>query len=209
MNRYRIWRTTVPVFLTELLLTSLAVAGPNAHDEGFFLRMSAGGGSAGTKLEVGGEFVEFTGTCGDINFAIGGIVSPNLALHGTIYGWVVSDPDLEIRSTELSTAGPTPTNSDLTMGAVGIGMTYWFMPANLYLSTTIGSAGLTLEAAGLEYNWDRGLALDVTLGKEWWVGDAWGIGVAGGVIYHSLPETGINENWSGTSFAIRFTATHN
>jgi len=207
MDRSRFSRIIGLVSLVGLLAAASVLAGPNAHDEGFFLRMSAGGGSANSKLEVGGEFIEFTGTCTDINFAIGGIVSPNLALHGTLFGWVISDPDLEIRTAVLNGSGPT--SSDLTLGAVGVGMTYWFMPANLYLSSSIGSAGLTLEAGGQELNWDRGLALDVTLGKEWWVGDAWGIGVAGGVTYHSLPQEGLNDNWSGTSFGIRFTATHN
>ena len=40
--------------------------------------------------------MKLSGEAGDLNFAIGGIVSPNLALHAILYGWLVQDPDVEV-----------------------------------------------------------------------------------------------------------------
>jgi len=42
--------------------------------------------------------MKLSGEAGDSNFAIGGIVSPNLALHAILYGWLVQDPDSRILS---------------------------------------------------------------------------------------------------------------
>jgi hypothetical protein len=87
-------------------------------------------------------------------------------------------------------------------------VTYYFMPVNLYLSGSAGFGSLEFDG-NISGETDMGLALDLTVGKEWWVGDNWGLGVAGGFGYHSLPEEGLDENWSGTSFVVRFTATLN
>jgi len=46
-------------------------------------------------------------------------------------------------------------------------------------------------------------------GKEWWVGKNWGLGVARGFGCHSLPEKNMDENWTGASFGVRFSATLN
>jgi len=56
---------------------------------------------------------------------------------------------------------------------------------------------------------DNGFALDLGIGKEWWVGKSWGLGFNGGYSYHSVPEHGMSENWSGSGYAIRFSATYN
>jgi hypothetical protein len=56
---------------------------------------------------------------------------------------------------------------------------------------------------------DIGFASDVTIGKEWWVSDSWGMGVAGGLGFHSVPFTTTEVNWSGVSVGVRFTATMN
>lgn len=64
-----------------------------------------------------------------------------------------------------------------------------------------------LHADNVESN--SGLALDFTVGKEWWVGGNWGLGLAGCFGYHSIPDGGVDANWSGTSFGLRFSATMN
>lgn len=171
---------------------------PRAHDGGFFLRLSAGGAGASTSINPGVE-TKVDGAGGDINFAIGGMVANNLALHGTLLGWTLSEPDLEI-------GGITGTSSeDFSLSGFAAGITYYAMPANIYFSPNIG-VGI-LSAGNAET--DAGLVLDFTIGKEWWVGGNWGLGLAGAFGYHSIPGGGVDENWSGTSFALRFSATLN
>ena len=82
-------------------MTGLAWGGDRDHEGGFFMRLSGGGGTAQTELDDGFGTFEYSGPTGDLNFAFGGIVSPNLALHGTLFGWVVSDPTVELNGSDL------------------------------------------------------------------------------------------------------------
>jgi hypothetical protein len=57
---------------------------------------------------------------------------------------------------------------------------------------------------------DLGFALDLTLGKEWWVGGSWGLGVAGAFGFHSVPQSEDSDlRWEGFDLALRFSATLN
>lgn len=187
------------------LVASPAMCGPRAHDSGFFLRLSGGVGYAKSETtfdltEPFGEHTfEASKVSGDANFAIGGIIANNLALHGTLWGWSITDPTVKVDGTSTSASG------DLSMGAFGGGVTYYFMPANVYLSGSVGLGILTSE----DESTDPGFASDLTIGKEWWVGTKWGLGVAGAFGYHNIPEKDFDARWEGYSFAVRFTATLN
>lgn len=205
MNLNRVFR----VLLTVLVSICAAMPGTalgqvHDHEEGFFLRLSAGGGGASTEVTGNGVTVKCSGPAGDVNFAIGGIVSPNLALHGTIFGWTITDPEVKVSNLSGNLEG------ELTLSGIGAGLTYYFMPANLYISGTLGVGRLELRKTRLfDGTSDAGLMADVTIGKEWWVGDQWGIGVALGLGLHSVPDEGSSDNWSGGSVGVRFTATMN
>jgi hypothetical protein len=73
----------------------------------------------------------------------------------------------------------------------------------------VGIGSLTLEADDEDLESDNGVVIDLTIGKEWWVGRNWGLGVAGSLGLHSIPDPDVDENWSGPSFAVRFSATMN
>ena len=173
------------------------------HEGGFFLRLSAGGGPAATEFDDGVSTIEFSGSSGDVNLAIGGIVSPNLALHATVFGWLVEDPDLKISGLGGQVQG------DLDLSALGVGVTYYFMPINFYVSSSVGIGSLTIEGGGIAGETGSGPVFDLSVGKEWWVSSRWGLGLAVALGYHSVPEQGVDENWSGISFAVRFSATLN
>jgi hypothetical protein len=206
---------SLPFTVVGLALTMLAAAPsvllagePRTHD-GFFLRLSLGGGVANTKIDDATFKIEIDGSPGDLNIAIGGVVTPNLALHGTLMGWSMSDPDVEVDITGFGSASGT-LDGDVTMTAFGGGVTYYFMPVNVYVTGSVGFGTIEIDpSGGPSGETDSGLVLDLGVGKEWWVGNAWGLGVAGGFSYHSLPDPDIDESWSGTSFTIRFSATLN
>ena len=187
--------------LTVAAAASPAFAGaPRTHD-GFLLRLSAGVGSAESENDPESlPGLKFSGFSGDYNFAVGGMVSENLALHGTLFGWSISDPDVEF----LDQTG-TVSDETLTMTGLGGGITYYAMPANIYLSPSVGLGFLSLD----DEETDAGFAFDATIGKEWWVGGSWGLGLAGSVGYHSIPQDGVDSNWEGPSFGLRFSATLN
>ncbi len=172
---------------------SHAGGGPKDH-KAFFLRLTAGGGYAST----GDDLTDFSGLAGDFAVAIGGCVKENLALHGTFFGWAMSDPDVNV---ELLGSGRL--DGTVGMNGYGGGITYYFMPSNFYLSATIGGGELTINSGNVDATSDMGFATDLSVGKEWWVGNSWGLGMAGAFGFHSI------EDASGYEFALRFSATFN
>ena len=189
----------------------VGLAGERDHEDGVFMRFSLGAGMASTEsklsLERGdgsrSETWKMDGVSIDVNFAFGGWVRPNLALHGTGFGWQIIEPDLTIGSQSGKL------QAELTVFGVGAGATYYFMPANVYVSGSVGFGQLTMETDDVSADSDYGVLFDATVGKEWWVSDEWGLGVAVGLGYHSIPDPSAEENWTGLSYAIRFTATNN
>ncbi len=151
--------------------------------------------------------LQFSGTSGDINLPIGGMVTPNLALHGTLIGWVTSSPEIKICDGRCETGSTN--DLDFSLSGFGSGLTYYFMPSNFYVSESICAAQLILTYDNVSADSDYGPAFDITAGKEWWVSDSWGLGVAGGFGYHSVSDPDISSNWSGPSFGVRFSATYN
>jgi len=194
----------IGALLFVLLTATSGLAGPRDHADGFFLRLSGGFGGTSSALEAANNKVEINGAAGDLNLAIGGMVSANLALHGTFFGWSTADPTVKINGDEVGNIDGT-----VSTGAAGIGLTYYFMPTNLYVSGSIGAGRMSLKVGALEGETDRGLFLNLTLGKEWWVGDKWALGVAGGLQHHQFGDPDSAVDWDGTSFAIRFTASMN
>lgn len=213
MNASRIRRGSGILFLlgvTLFLIHSPVGASSQSHDEGFFLRLSAGGASAKSAIDFGNGETSLTGYGADLDIAIGAIVSPNLAVHGTLFGWSISNPEWEYSTMTQDVDGT------LTLGCVGGGFTYYVMPVNIYFSASagLGSMSISFDDEAFENDEsDMGYAFDFCVGKEWWAGDNWAFGVAGGLTYHSIPASVDNadfdENWSGPSYGIRFTATRN
>ncbi|HET9251063.1 MAG TPA: hypothetical protein VFP58_02975 [Candidatus Eisenbacteria bacterium] len=199
------------VAVTSVVALAFTLAGgparagePRTHD-GFFLRLSAGAGSAKTGIEVFGLDTDLKGTSGDLNIAVGAMIARNLALHGTLFGWAIQGPDLTFE-------GETEQEDDgvVAMSAWGGGLTYYFMPVNLYVSGTLGVGSLVFETDDIDEDSGSDLVGEITLGKEWWVGDSWGLGIAASYGVHSLPAPDLfDEDWFGNSWAIRFSATRN
>jgi len=184
-------------------------AGFHAHD-GFFLRMTAGAGfggfvANGSTQGPGNSTIKdpnFYGAGGGGSLAIGGAVIDNLILHLDMWGYG---------------SGDTHDDDKDLHEAVGIwspsfGVTYYFMPANVYLTGTIGPSFL-----GYSMNSDRfddnehevgyGFAVSATVGKEWWVSDNWGLGIALKGLYTFAEGDDLTYNTGGG--LLLFSATYN
>ena len=87
------------------------------------------------------------------------------------------------------------------------------MPANVYLTGSIALAIGTLESYGQKIESETGYGINVAIGKEWWVSDNWGLGVAGQLFHTVLSDedliTGELYDLKTTSFGILFSATFN
>ena len=190
------------------LIAFPAMAGkPRTHDR-FFLRMTGGLGHASNQLESGGDKAKYSGYAGDGDIAVGACVSPNLALHGTFFGWATEDPDLDVTLSGVNASGTA--SGMAAMSAAGGGLTYFFVPANVYVSGSLGAGSFVFSPKnGPDQETKTGLAIELTAGKEWWVGNSWGLGVAAGYIHSSVGDKNVSDNWSGNSFGVRFSATFN
>jgi hypothetical protein len=199
------------LLLTAGVPATAAHAGEARTHDGFFLRLAPGLGTGSASIEDTGDKLEFSGGLSDGDIAIGGRVRENLLLHGTIWGWILSDPKGEASGPGGSLSADV--QGSLYLSAFGGGLTYYLMPANVYFTGSLGYGALRSELEDpLKGDTDSGLAFTLGVGKEWWVGDAWGLGVAGGFSYLSAKNKDIvlsSESWSGLAYSLRFSATFN
>lgn len=180
------WREEGPV-VVPMVPVEPVVRGPRpgdfAHD-GMFLRLTAGVGYAGYQAHgttpspnQPANVIDPSdhGMSGGFALSLGASVRPNLALHGTIA--FLSD---------------TPSSGDRVFleGSnvlVGGGVTWYAMPWNLYLTggAALATFGFVIHdrRAGYEERddsprWAYGPGVFASIGKEWWTGPAWSLGLA-------------------------------
>ncbi len=178
------------------------------HD-GFFLRMGLGFGVAGYNFhgKIEGDapslYARNPSQFGPAiagSLMLGGAIKDNLILHADIWsiGHVTEREDEKVEG--------------FSVGVVGLGVTYYFMPTNLYITASVGPAisGLTLvDTDNDKYEVDAlfGLGASLALGKEWWVSENWGLGLALRGNYAYTANRDLSGHQGGT--ALMFTATYN
>ena len=172
--------------------------GRYSHD-GFFLRLTLGFGAG----SVGNSDVRWSGPSMGMGMAIGGSIVENLALHADFQNTLILSPTQDIDGVESTFEG------DLQLSSLGIGATYYFMPIDLFLSAALGLGMTSFENnAGQQYDTGAGLTLNVLVGKEWWVGSEWGIGVAAQLLAMSVKDR-IDGRLTSGALNLLFTATYN
>jgi hypothetical protein len=100
-----------------------------------------------------------------IGLAVGGAIAEDWILAGEVWGL----------------AGPqnvNPPGKGLLMWGYAVAVVHYFMPANVYLSASPGITRLMFVTGNTSVSSDWGPGVKVALGKEWWVGDHWGLGIA-------------------------------
>lgn len=184
-------------------------AGFHQHD-GFFLRMHGGVGSGKiVEEDILGSDMTFSGMAGVFRFQIGGSVANNLVLFGEIGAFVLSDPDLE-----WGTASGKMEGVDLSISDFGAGLSYYFMPSNVYLSgtVTISRDKIEIEELKRSASTQSGVGFYFSVGKEWWVSADWGLGVAGFMYFSQTTDKDESANKEytvkNTVFGLVFSATY-
>ncbi len=187
--------------------------GAREHD-GFFLRLTigAGAGFARYRESVDGrriETVETGGVAGQLSVAVGGRVVGNLIVHGNLLLGGVGDANKTVSG--VDDASSVTSSSFMLLGG---GLTYYFMPYNVYLS---GMAGLGYidEARDdkLAFESGTGVGGSLMLGKEWWVGRRaeWGMGAAlrGTLLSAPVSIAGVESRLRGSQVTIAVSVTYN
>jgi len=169
--------------------------------------------------------IENSGFTGFLGFDIGGAVSEDLVLHARLSGLTnVVDKDVTVdvdEDTQIETKART-----ISYGLLGGGLTYYFMPANIYMTFVLGLAacGYEVDESGRRFTVEEekalkeleraklGIGINFDFGKEWWVGNEWGLGVAGRFSYSSVSpnDNAESDDWlSSIGLGALFTATYN
>jgi len=175
--------------------------------EGFFLRFLGGGGLASLVIDdVNGSAMSAKERGSLFHVQAGGEIFKNLALFGDLGAFTFSDPKVRFQGESFTSKG-----TEITSIAIGVGLTYYIMPHNVYLSGSLLMAKTKIEEPVFEEETELGPGILLCVGKEWWVGKKWGLGVAGFFEFHKLKS---NENTWGSKtdinnkmFGIAFTAT--
>jgi len=141
---------------------------------GFYFRPDLGFGYMSMTETTSQGDMKISGGAGVFGLHVGGAIQENLILGFHLYDAVITNPTLELGGTSVST-------TNVTAGLVGFGpeLTYYFMPQNIYLSTTLALSKATIEQDGNSGSTETGFAARVSLGKEWWVSSHWGLGLVG------------------------------
>lgn len=110
-------------------------------------------------------------------------------------------------------SGTAPNSVTITESMFGAGLTYYFMPQNIFISGSLGSGNFTVNNTdnNTKSSTKYGFSFQLKAGKEWWVGKNWGLGL--GLAYGKTALTndadGLSEKLNSSRFSIVFNATFN
>lgn len=173
--------------------------GHHEHD-GFYLRFLPGFGY--TSMSSSG--VKVHGGSGAFTFSIGGAVAENFIVFGHLGGSTIADPKVRIHGVDYQGSGSA------SLSAFGAGVAYYLMPSNVYFSGALVATHISLrdEDDRKFAETKTGGGFDLAIGKEWWVSDNWGLGVAGRFMFANIDDEG-GSTIRATSTSIAFSATYN
>ncbi|HLK90407.1 MAG TPA: hypothetical protein VKZ18_10965 [Polyangia bacterium] len=185
-----------------------SMAGFHTHD-GFFMRVQLGIAATGFSSTTAGTKTNYSGGGSSAGIAIGGTIARDLILYATVFGTSTANPDYQLAGASM----PTVVGS-IDVAALGPGLAYYFEQTNIYVSAAFGLAGFEMHGANAprsKIDWSRsGTALQLMVGKEWWVSRDWGLGIAAELFAASLKDDltpGLT--WSAGAGSILFSATYN
>jgi len=205
----------VEVGSPEVVVSRPAQQTEHDHD-GFFLRVLAGYGTlTATEGYDQQQYSKFGPT---INLAVGRALSPNLIL----FGEVLVTGAFNINERDI-TGYEQNAGRDLLLWGFGPGIAYYFMPWNVYTSVTAGLAKINFLNDFTDNplpDTDMGYVGAFSVGKEWWSGPDWGVGIAARFSYARsmthLEYDGrtrggryVDSDMHTTTFSLSLSATYN
>jgi len=215
-------RTAVVAMVIGCLASGTAEARGAREHEGFFLRLGLGGGYGDSKSRLGKNYLAIRGATLGSEMAIGGTIASLFALHLTVMSWQLPNPRFSDDGTGNSEWGDDH-DVTVTLPFVGLGITRYLMPQNVFISGSVGAGSMVLSRAvtpggeswPLEGGQEEGgsthagLAIRLQGGKEWWVSDEWGLGASVVLDYFHLPDKMDGVLWQTTFIGAMFSATFN
>jgi hypothetical protein len=150
----------------------------NLHNhKGFFISMSAGPSYGKITDNLNSTGVLLKGPGAELDLKTGTAIVKNILIHFTFLFKTLAHPVINSANSNAVLA-----TDDITLGesVAALGLTYYISPSNFFLSCSAGLGSFSV-ISGKHYNTyttDVGLSGQVKLGKEWWVADELGVGLA-------------------------------
>ena len=195
-----------PAYVPPPRYVPATVETPSDHD-GFFLRMHFGGGYTSiTGRNAAGRRTTISGGSASLGIAAGFSVAEDLILFGNLFVSAADGPN-------VSTAGSSATSlGSAALGGAGVGLTYYIMPADVYVSCAAAAMVFSLDDAlgnGV-YSSDAGLGFHGMIGKEWLLAPEWGMGFAVEAMFASMRDkNNPSVYWDGGAISLLFSSTFN
>jgi len=197
--------------------------GNRAHD-GFMFRGTLGfGASSLSETPRGGTLnaadtderaTTYSGASLGLSLDFGASVIDDLVLHARLGFNGLLAPSVTVDGVDqgsFDTAG-------VSAGFFGLGVTYYLMPLDGYVTGAIGWSGLSFSFDSLggqrarHWSTQSGLGLQLDVGKEWWVSRSWGLGAALRGSYTGLRDldtkAGRNADYTFLGLGVLFSATY-
>ena len=174
------------------------------------MRLTAGVGVLNMKDSLGGQDRTISGGGMAMSFAFGGALTPKLILYGELLMTAATDPRVD--------SGETSQNLgyDRTLSGIGPGVAYYLIPSNVYFSGTLAFSKVTesstnngsTNSRSVDIT-DMGIGASFMVGKEWWVSQNWGLGVAGYLHLASMKMKNDDTKMTASAVGVLFSATYN
>lgn len=206
------------ILFAVLALSVFVFAEPYVHD-GFYMNFKAGLGYMDLESDkTDYSYVDLKSPLSQsLAFKLGGAVNPHLAIVGAM--------SLSVAAGEVKTRNAYYSDkSDATLLSLILGPGVVFYPVqggvmdNFFIGATfgLGICGIELDDAYLSWDYnDRtssntatGFGVSLEIGKEWWVGDNWSLGVD--LVYSYVSGGDVDYDgleWKSNVIQLRFTIT--
>lgn len=166
-----------------------------------------------TQLTARADGMTVEGSDNSVHFgtAVGGAVFPNLILYGQFILTTLSSAEVTVNGQAFGNA-----NNDVNLIGLGPGVAYYFAGPNVFIAETVALTQIYTDDANVavrESEW--GWSLETLIGKEWWVSQDWGLGIAGQFVFGKMkakPIPGMTTSvptWTAISGGLLFSATYN
>jgi len=182
---------------------SVSAQQSKAH-RGLFLRAVSGAAFSNSIMDNNNIEQKYSGAAGFFQAQVGWALWDNLILFGSFDMMGMGEFDYYLDGEKQTLKG-----SEFKTNGVGAGVSYYFMPSNVYISLGFSRAETEFKFSGsdAEIESDNGWGSTLIVGKEWMLSDDWGLGVAG-IFYYGVVPRGTS-SMTNTYFGVAITGTFN
>lgn len=200
-----------------LLLVPLSAAASPPRDQtvtsepihdGLYMQFTPGITVAATSAKLDdGSTVSLYGPGGSFGVAIGAALGEHWIVAADLSGTSVVSPTLKKSDMTVETSDDVKWNTAY-LGAMAA---YYVMPINLRISGGLGALRMALDVPDMDLTRSNfGVAAKLGVGKEWWLGNHWGLGINLEAVAGAIPDDApADKGWGFFSTDLAVSATYN